>query len=525
MVFKLRQEWQSVQVGLSVSDKPIMRYFEEQIGRIIFPEAIDIKTIHSSASSGFLEVAASGTSIPENIIMPISSEPVEITSEDNSSLDAPGPVISAEEEIIREAEVVNVVIPSHETAPQPDKQNWRYNVFGDGFVNSYYINTAKTNFYYDESGTSFSFQPIYEKLNKGDCVQEYCGFIEKDGLDGSSNSYQNYCLSSDSNSCLKFDGQDLKYNGRSIKEFTDLFSNNKPIQVAIYPLKASWLVGAVWTEGGQEIGRAWRFDGRQMIELDPQKRIPFITRSGYNGSKIYFGGADDNYLVVYAGYDLSGFQVVNNTVWSLADFFNIRLADGGFIPKIIRQAQGRETVWYICSQTSGKPKLIKMWQNDSLVIRGILSLGEGVFGNSYDTALCREGADGSLEIATAKKDKQGTKYQRWSLIDKGFDQSKNYEILSVNLEAVQGQMKMANFNGLSLCGAASCVYSDLGSALKFTISNNLQNWHEPVIGQEYFFTDSGASLFWRLQANPDVNRNYYSPWFGGINSAYYAWLE
>lgn len=525
LVFKLRQEWQSVQAGLPISEKPVMRYFEEQIGRIIFPEALDVQTIHSSVNSGLVELTGSSTNNPENLFVPFPSAPAEITGEGDNIINIAEPNNPINEVAPSGEEVRNVVIPTSEAIPQIDRQNWKYNVFGDSFTNLYYIDKNKTNFYYDENGTSFSFVPVYEKLNKGDCTKEYCGFSDNNDLENDSDSYQKKCLLENNDFCLVFDGSNLKYNGSQIKEFTDLFSENKPSQVAIYPLESSWLVGMVWTEGGQEVGRAWRFNGRQMIELDPQRRIPFITRSGYSGSKIYFGGVDDNYLVVYAGYDLSGFQVVNNTVWSLADFFNIRLADGGFIPKIILQAQGKETVWYICSQTTGKPKLIKMWQNDSLVIRGVVSLGEAVFGGDYETALCREGADGSLEIATAKRDAQGIKYQRWSFIDKGFDQSRNYEIYSANLAAGRGQTKMVNFNGLSLCGSKSCVYGDLGAGLQFAISNNLQDWHEPVIGQEYFFADSGVSLFWRLQANQDVNRSYYSPWFGAVNSVYYAWLE
>jgi hypothetical protein len=253
--------------------------------------------------------------------------------------------------------------------------------------------------------------------------------------------------------------------------------------------------------------------------------VPFVTRQGYGGSNIYFGGDESNYIVLYAGYDFSGYQVVNNTLWNITDFFNTRLADNGFVPQIFKYQQGPETVWYICSLTDNKPKLIKMWQNGSKIIRGLLSLDEEFFADGPTAAICHEGSDGYLEIATAKKNNGAVSYNKWSLIDKGFDQSHNYQAISVNLSSSKGTMKMANFSGLSLCGADSCGSNALNNGLSFSVANNSNDWQATTIGQEHLFTGSGSSLLWKFQASSGANKSYYSPWFGAINSVYYAWVE
>lgn len=464
MVISLRREWKSSQTGTNSNvEKPAIKYYEETINKVVAPDTVNVKT--------------SSSSVP-------------------SSPDSP-PVIS----------------------PNESRSHWRYNVFGDGFSNSYYVDMNKTNFRYDDMATAFYFSPLYEKRDNGACSQVACGFAEAPKTQ--------FCLAKDSGLCLVWDGDKLRYNDKEVKAFTSLFygCGGKPDRVSIYPLANYWLIGAIWSESGQEIGRAWRFDGKDLTPLDPENRVPFVTRQGYGGSNIYFGGDDDNFIVLYAGYDFSGYQIVDDKLWNITEFFNTRLAEGGFAPQIIKHKQGEETVWYICSLTENKPKLIKMWQNGSKIIRGLLSLGEEFFAGGYDSAICREGSDGHLEIATAKKNGGTAGYHRWTLVDKGFDQSRAYQAVSVNLSKSEGTLKMANFSGLSVCADNYCGTDALKNNLDFSISNNGADWQTTIIGQENLFSTSGSDLLWKLQASPNLNKSYYSPWFGAINSVYYAWVE
>ena len=497
LIFKLRQELTNLKINSPVSEQtPVMKYFDQPLSTVTIPGTVNMTL--STSSSGTIVVTSS---TPDQINQPEVIENVKTNTETNT-----------------------------ETKPDLNaRATWQYNVFSDGFSNPYYVDMGKTNFRYDETATSFSFKPLYEKRSDGACSLEYCGFLEKSKIDNSEIIVnQKYCLLKNSQSCLDWDGSKLNYNGSEIKSFSSNFTNGQPAKVSIYALSNYWLVGAVWNENGKEIGRAWRFDGNNLSPLDPENRVPFITREGYSGTGIYFGGDDNNYLVLYSGYDIMGYQIVDNTLWNVTDFFNTRLADRGFAPQIIKSQQGKETVWYICSFTSGKPKLIKMWQNGSKIIRGLLSLGEDIYTDVYSTAVCREGTNGNLEIAAAKKGigkSTVTSYSQWTLIDKGFDQSLNYQAVSVNLASTNGEMKMANFSGLSLCGADSCGSAALCDGLNFTISNNTTDFKNSIVGQEYLFTSPGNNLIWRLKAFSDSSKNYYSPWFGGINSVYYAWED
>lgn len=509
-VFRLRQEWQTVQSGIvSSAEASPMRYYEAPADKIIVPDAVNIQT---------------GSSSTEILTETPTETPIEIPASPTPVIDPV--VVTSQTEITKTSETPETktsITPKTSEVLKPssidNRSGWKYNVFGDGFSNSYYVDMSKTNFRYDDMATSFSFVPAYEKRDNGACSQVSCGFSETPKTQ--------YCLAKNSQLCVSWDGEKLNYNNDEIKDFTTLFSGygGKPDRVSIFSLANYWLVGAVWTENGQEIGRAWRFDGKKLVILDPENRVPFVTRQGYGGSNIYFGGDDSNYIVLYSGYDFIGYQVVNNTLWNITDFFNTRLAENGFTPQIIKHQQGAETIWYICSLTEDKPKLIKMWQNGSKIIRGLLSLGEEFFSGEYTSAICREGSDGYLEIATAKKNGGAVSYNKWSLIDKGFDQSHNYQAISVNLSSSKGIMKMANFSGLSLCGADSCGSGALKDGLSFSIANNSNNWQTTTIGQEHLFTGSGSSLLWKFQASSDSNKSYYSPWFGAINSVYYAWVE
>lgn len=511
--FRLYQKWPVTQSETTPNPKPAaMRYYEEPINRVIVPEAANL-AISSSSTEILIEIPVNSTSAVNSEVNPIIDQTI------NSATGTATPIV-----VPNQIETIKEVTP----LPIDDRNDWKYNVFGDSFSNSYYVNMSKTDFYYDDMATAFSFTPIYEKREVGLCEEEYCGFSERLKIDGQENIInQKYCLTKKPQLCVSWDGEKLKYNDDEVKDFTVLFSSSggKPDRVSIYPLANYWLIGAIWTENGQEMGRAWRFDGENLITLDPENRVPFVTRQGYSGSNIYFGGDDSNYLVLYSGYDLIGYQVVDNALWNITDFFNIRLTTGGFIPQIIKQQQGAETVWYICSLTTNKPKLIKLWQNGSEVIRGLLSFGENFFSGGYTSAICKESSEGNLEISTAKKNKETVSYNRWILIDNGFDQSHDYQVMSVDLFSGKGEIKMANFSGVSLCGANSCQRESLSGSLNFTISNDGYNFFVPNFDQEYLFATSGNKLFWKLQASSDRDKSYYSPWFGAINSVYYAWIE
>ena len=517
MVFRLRQEWQSLQKEIMVdSQGPVIKYYNEPQEKIISPDLPGVDIINASSVNYLNGADFQGQSTP--------SSSGEAPQEEASNVNDFTDLVEVADSNIENSQLSSL----SQNSPSfiENRSNWKYDVFGDGFSNNYYVDMSNTNFHYDEQGTAFVFRPLYSKQGGELCPLEYCGLAGKDKIGLSSQlSEDKKCLLKNPQVCLYFDGKHLVGDKGVVKDFDKLFSTESPTAVSIYSLENAWLVGAVWNEGGRELGRAWYFDGQTLTNLDPEGRVPFITRPSYGGSKIYFGGDKNNYVVVYAGYDLAGYQIVNNRLWDITKFFNTRLASGGFIPQIFKTDRKGETVWYICSLSAGKPKLIKMWQNGSPVIRGLVSLSDEFFSQENESAICRLEA-GRLVIAASKRDSSGNGYYRFSFVDNGFDQSSNYSLKSVNLSPIIGQngvTKMIRLDNIDACSDSTCGSIIFDSNSRLTVSNDNKNWEEIVLGEDHIFSSRGNNIFWKIDSFANPLSNDYSPWFGAVNSVSYAW--
>jgi len=231
---------------------------------------------------------------------------------------------------------------------------------------------------------------------------------------------------------------------------------------------------------------------------------------------------------LYGGYDLLGYQVVNGRLSSVNDFLGLRVASGGFAPhitkQVIKQATGDETLWYICSRSAGKPQLIKLWQNSSDSVKGSLSLTETLLKEKEraESAWCRPGDNtGELEIVVEKK---GSYYWR-TFRDLGFQQNKDYQLVTNNLFKDQGEVVKVIFDDLRACTEQVCGKEALTKSLTFSVSGNGQDFWNGFLGKEIIFPAESLGIYWMIKATSHLDKIHYSPWIDGLLSISYAWNQ
>lgn len=392
-----------------------------------------------------------------------------------------------------------------------------HDVYGDHFVNDLAIDKKRTNFYYDNISTAFTFLPDYVWENIGTCSDKYCG------LDASvwhfpASDEEEYCLSS---GCLRRQGKELFFNNRPL-DFPSELANWEIKNVSLYPLANSWLVGFVGGEGKAERGLAYQFDGQSFSNLDPDNRFPFVSDPDFIGARIGFGGSDDNFLVMYGGYYFSAYQVRNGQKRDVSRFFGLRVADGGFAPLALKKEEGGETIWYVCSLEGSEPRLIKLWQNSSDSIKGALSFSKTILETQEkaDLAWCRLDENNNLEVIIGRNNQ----YYHRRFIDNGFIQ-KDSVLLTNNIISKNRQINTATFSNLLACDNKGCDNSVLNNSITFSLSGDGENFFAGELDKEIKFPDKSQGIYFSLQAKSEVGNQHYSPWIDGLTAISYSYWQ
>lgn len=381
-----------------------------------------------------------------------------------------------------------------------------HNVSGDHFVNELLINLEKTNLRYDRTTTAFTFNPLYDWLDGPYCFEPFCGF----------NFFkEEYCLA---DKCLSASGRNLTYQGQP-QTVPDELKTADILNVAIFPLKNEWLVGYVYRLNGIEQGRAYRFNGQAFLSLDPLNKVPFVSRTGFEGAKFGFGGDDSNFLVMYGGYYMGAYQVVGGELYDISQFFGLRVADGGFKPWAMKMEKNRDLVWYVCSTEANKPRLIKLWQNGSASVKGSISFTESLLQRAT-SAWCQPSDTGKdLNVVI---EKNGA-YELKILSDRGFNQNQNYLLRTKNLFKEEGTPTEVSFSSLLGCGSNGCGEKMLDSSIRFYFSGNGERFSPASLEEEIVVAEGSTGLYWQIDLDAKPASLDYSPWVDGLTAISYAW--
>jgi hypothetical protein len=383
--------------------------------------------------------------------------------------------------------------------------SWRS--FGDSFSSYAYISKDETDMFFDEKVTAFNFPPVYSFDSVSGCDNADCGLKS-------------------SNLVLT----DKDGNQQVTKVPTEL-KDKKIISSSLNKLNSLQVASFVVADGQEERGYVYFYDGKKftpIISANTENQI--ITKYSRGGGTIIAGGDDKDFIILYIGYEGLGFHYKNGKLTDISDFFGLRVADNGFKPYIVKEGKDNNTVWYVLSLTSNKPKLIKLWQNATPEIVGAVDLS-----NIFDSA---EGAlaafvpgdnaqqikfifkkDGSANVnapaqilipgassqTEVKIPASLSPYELRLFSDKGFDNSTDRSVVSVNLNEAQGDITKAKINEIGVAGE-----------VKLFLSNSDKIFVEAKPNEEISFTLHGRNLFWRADFSKGSN-NQYSPWFDNIN--------
>jgi|GEM_PF-1365506 len=392
-----------------------------------------------------------------------------------------------------------------------------FNSFGDSFTALAFIDGGKSNMSWDANVTSFSFPPLYsfEKVS-GD---------SGNSVSPNSESLTDF-LNPNTAARLTVVNNRLYYRNKKINLPSELKSENI-LNINVALIGSRWLVGIVTGRTYDERGWVYFYDpaGQNFSPLitaaTTEKIAPKFERLG---GTIAFGGVANNFLIVYGGYDGHALYYHEGTLTDVSKFFGLRVSADGFNPEILSRDNSLGTIFYLCSQSEGKPKLIKFWPKNKEELMGAIDFSPLVFsaGLGAKSASCEieknNGHTAAVNILLNVEKTNGGPAETWRFIDKGFDNSRDRELISYDIGQGRGlRIKRAVIADLGL-------NSD-GQAEIFLTNNsdlNSAQWQEAKLNEWLDFETLSGSLFWKATFKAEPGNPDYSPWFDQINQLNYT---
>ena len=371
-----------------------------------------------------------------------------------------------------------------------DNEHHTYsNAASEPFFGDHFIDNSKTDMRLDEIVTALTFFPIYDLNPIKTCTEPLCGLRDKGDPS---------CLP---HGCLTESGGQIYYNSKKI-ELPGELQDKDIINFTFSPLETKWVIGIVVKSGSEEEGFVYLFDGNRLeLLINEGTQVRIMTKFSHGGGRISAGGSDKQFMVLYSGFEAIGYIYGNNKWQEITPYFSLRTQKNGFKAKIIKGGSGKLATWYVCSEDLAKPKLIKLWQNETDQVQGSIDLSSTIEGGP---AICAPKDDREISIARNLSG-QDTLY---SFKDKGFDNSKTYHYQSNNLSNDVGKnildVNLYNY----LVNATKDSYSIM-------ISQDKINWQK-YVSSELKLEETGLDTFY-IKADFKPGGLEYSPWFGGMD--------
>lgn len=383
-------------------------------------------------------------------------------------------------EITREGEVIT---GSKSTAIPISKLIY-YNVNSETFLGSDLINTEKTNLVLDDLVTAMTFKPLYELKEEKLCENIFCGLQTFNNLS---------CLKS---ACVYKKNQQLYFNN-SLVELPKYLKDKNIIDLNFNSLDTKWVISFIVKEEDQEAAYVYLFDGinwEGIITNDTTQKIK--TKYGYLGGTITAAGSDNQFIVLYSGYEGLAYLYNEGKLQDLSKFFGLRVTNSGFKAKIIKDGDGKLANWYVCSDDGIGSKFIKLWQNGTENIQGSIDLSDIVEGPT----ICTLNSNRKINIIGRKL---------YTFTDKGFDNQTDYYYQSANL---------SNYSDKKILSVSLNNYeiNANNGSYKFYISADENGWQACLNNSVTLENNQDLPTFYIKTVFKAGNQEY-SPWFDGIN--------
>lgn len=367
--------------------------------------------------------------------------------------------------------------PAPAPVPSP-KPTSSWLSFGDSFSSNAYLDSGETTMFLDEKMTALIFPPIYDFQKTEKCSDHSCGLSEPVMMDSSSQQKPDHIPPA------------------LVKE--------NIVSSSLHKLSSKYIASFIVLENGQENVYAYFFDGNKFSAIVTNSSdVKMKTKYGRGGGRVAVGGNDDNFVLIYNGYEGMGIHYYNGEVFDISKFLGLRVSDSGFPPYIIKQGEGRKSVWYILSLNSAKPRLIKLWQNNSEEIVGGHDFSY-IFKDSSDKLVAFKSSykRGELEFLFSS---ESNEYYLKTFVDKGFDNSQSREALSIDINSSLATVTKAVIREIGLNGNADIF-----------LGNTSDNFLQAENGKEVRFKRPNPELFWKIRFPKSGDKDY-SPWLEHIN--------
>lgn len=375
--------------------------------------------------------------------------------------------------------------------------------FSDLFSGVGWLNYEKTTMYRDVSMTAFTLSPTFQwnKLLSSPIGEENFVKINEDESDAR-------CIN---NKCLTKRGASLFFDGKKLNLPYEM--QGKDIKnVSIGALSSRWVLGVVVYSGNKYEGWVFLFDGENFSKVFGEANTPFI--SDYVGT-IGFGGTEEDWVVIYGGYDGIAYHVRSGRPFvNISQFFGMRVMGGGFNPVAIRAGSGNDATWYVFSMTKDKPHFIKLFQDKRTgEISGAVDFSLSVLGTGFTKAVfaVEKKYDDHISLIAKCESNDGS-FGFWEFKDNGFSVPASTEIVSLNLNNYPAEVH-----------TATILETDLekdNADVEFYLSNDGSRWIKTELGKEVVFPSSGGRmLLWKAKFIPSRD-NFESPFFDKIRIDY-----
>ncbi len=366
---------------------------------------------------------------------------------------------------------------TQENNPKPAK-SLIWQSFGDSFSSLAYLDQNKTNMFFDDKVTALIFPPVFEFVKTQDCSKPDCNLSDFKMAD--------------------------ETNLEKPKTIPAELRNKKIVYSRLDKLNSVQIASFIVLADNQENVYSYFFDDKKFSPIiNGESSVKLETKYSRGGGKIAVSGDDDNFLILYIGYEGLGVHYNKGAISDISDFFGLRVSDSGFTPLIVRQGIGDNSLWYILSLDSAKPKLIKLWQNNTKEIVGAHDFSNVLLGEKGKfLGFSPSTKRGELNFIFQDSPDAISLYK---FSDHGFDNSLDRVARSVNVDSSNLPLVKAKIKSLGLFGQAQLFLGDSDSDLV-----------ETQEGAEVLFEGLKSELFWQINF-PKSDNNEYSPWLDHIN--------
>ncbi len=412
--------------------------------------------------------------------------------------------ILSEEQLFQQDKVVKLETAKDKIS-QDDYQPISYRfvrTFGDSFTGLATIDRDLTDMYWDSTVSAFLFPPRISMQKLEDCGENACGYFIQD------ESWQGFCSGPN---CLENDNNQLIYNKENLNLPKEI-NEEKLISISLGAVGSDWYLGFILGNNIDEKALIYRFDGEKYHFL-----LEFNIRTGRINGNLSFGGTRNDLYIIYGGYFGQIKRLKNESeIIDLDDFFNLRFTTSGFFPKI--QNSARSQAVYVCNTNLNRTNILKLWKDREGEVIGAVDLRNlAFFDISVQRLDCLPG-DETFDLKILIKTREG--WQKWGMIDNGFNNKIIRQVVSRDINASNRQVRAAIINSYSINSEKH--WKD---TFQLFFSADNENFTPVLPGNWYKIQPPGDNLYWRVIFRNDMENQYYSPWLNNFSVINYEIVE